>query len=178
MSSTGLLAIDLQRVFADPASDWAVPGFAGALDGTRRLLAAYDGRAVLTRWVPDPHPTGAWADYRDAWPVGREPADSELWQLVPEVAAYDVPVLDAPTMGKWHPEVAAALGDPDTLLLTGVATECCVLATAVAAAEAGVRVRLVTDACAGGTPADHDAALRVLAAFAPMIQPVTLADVL
>ncbi len=58
----------------------------------------------------------------------------------------------------------------DTLVIAGVSTECCVLATAVAAADAGVRVLLAADACAGADDASHAHALGVLEFFAPLVQ--------
>lgn len=169
---SALLVVDMQQVFADPASPWAVPAFAAALAATRELVDQHTGPVALTRFVPPTEPHGAWVDYYAAYPFATAPGSDGLWELVPELADLDLPVLDAPTMGKWTPEVAAALGHPGTLLLAGVATECCVLATAIAASDAGVRVRLVADACAGGTPEDHERALALTAAFAPQIQVV------
>ena len=46
-------------------------------------------------------------------------------------------------------------------------------AAAIAAAEAGARVQVVTDACAGATDASHAAALGVLEWFAPQVTLVT-----
>ena len=37
----------------------------------------------------------------------------------------------------------------ERLVLVGVSTDCCVLSTALAAADEGVSVRVVADACAG-----------------------------
>ena len=63
------------------------------------------------------------------------------------------------------------------MVLCGVSTDCCVLSTAVAAADAGVPVRVVADACAGVSAASHRATLDVLALYGPLVQVVTSADV-
>ena len=63
-------------------------------------------------------------------------------------------------------------------MLTGVSTDCCVLATALAAADAGVAVRVVVDACAGASEVDHRRALEAMALFGPLITLTTVADVL
>lgn len=173
-----LLVVDMQRVFAEPTSPWAVPGFDAALTSVLSLLEHHADRGVLTRFVPHSEPRGSWVDYYDAYPFAADPASGPLWELAPPLAGLDVATLDAPTMGKWTPDVVAALGRPETVLLAGVATECCVLATAIAASDAGVRVRLVADACAGGTLEDHDRTLAITAAFAPQIQVVTLDEAL
>ena len=49
------------------------------------------------------------------------------------------------------------------MVLAGVSTDCCVLSTALAAADAGVRVRVVADACAGVSEAGHERALAAMA---------------
>lgn len=49
------------------------------------------------------------------------------------------------------------------MVLTGIATDCCVLSTALAAADAGVRVSVVADASAGSTDANYQRALDVMA---------------
>jgi nicotinamidase-related amidase len=53
-----------------------------------------------------------------------------------------------------------------------------VLSTAVAAADAGVPVRVVGDACAGVSDTGHRAALDVLALYTPLVEVVTSADFL
>jgi nicotinamidase-related amidase len=53
-----------------------------------------------------------------------------------------------------------------------------VLSTALAAADAGVQVRVVTDACAGATEADHRRALDAMALYAPLVTVTSVADVL
>ena len=54
-----LVVIDMQDVFAVPPSPWASPDYPRALAGTRRLLPAFAGRTVLTRYVAPAVPDGA-----------------------------------------------------------------------------------------------------------------------
>jgi nicotinamidase-related amidase len=56
------------------------------------------------------------------------------------------------------------------MVLTGVSTDCCVISTALAAADAGVAVRVVSDACAGISENDHQRALDAMALYAPLIE--------
>jgi nicotinamidase-related amidase len=78
-------------------------------------------------------------------------------------------MIDRTTFGKWDAETDKVLGHPDEIVLAGVTTDCCVLSTALAAADAGVHVTVAADACAGVTVADHQRALDVLALYSPMI---------
>jgi nicotinamidase-related amidase len=88
------------------------------------------------------------------------------------------PSVDRPAFGKWGPELDAATGGSRDLVLAGVSTDCCVLSTALAAADDGVRVRVVADACAGATDADHERALLAMALYAPLVTVTTVADIL
>lgn len=173
-----LVAVDLQRVFGDPSSPWATPGFDRAVTGTRVLLPAFAGRTVHTRFVAPTDPTGAWVDYYADWPFALVPADDPLYDLVPGVAAPADPVVTATTFSKWGPDLQAAIGRDAAIVLTGVSTDCCVLSTALAAGDAGVPVRVVADACAGLTESDHQRALDAMALYAPLITLTTVAEVL
>ncbi|ANS63054.1 isochorismatase hydrolase [Streptomyces lincolnensis] len=173
--STGLLAvIDMQRVFADPDSPWATPRFAEAAHGVRRLLPAFGDRVTFTRFVAPAEPAGAWRAYYRQWPFALQPPDAELWRLTGEFAARDGHVLDAPTFGKWGPELADRVGPGGRLVLAGVSTDCCVLSTALAAADAGVEVLVASDACAGADDPSHAKALEVMDLYRPLIRVVTV----
>jgi nicotinamidase-related amidase len=52
-----------------------------------------------------------------------------------------------------------------------------VLSTALAAADAGVYVHVVADACAGVSPADHARALEAMSLYAPLITLTSTQDV-
>ena len=88
---------------------------------------------------------------------------------MPELAAADHPVLDRTTFGKWGPQLRQAVGDSTGLVLCGVSTDCCVLSTALAAADDGLAVQVVADACAGVSAADHRRALDAMALYGPLI---------
>jgi nicotinamidase-related amidase len=169
-----LAVIDMQEVFADPASGWYTPGFEGAAAGIRRLLPAFAGRTVFTRFVPPAEPAGSWRAYYEAWPWARQPPEAPLWRLAGELAAVGDATLDRPTFGKWGSELDALTGGTRDLVLAGVSTDCCVLSTALAAADDGVTVRVAADACAGASEADHTRALDAMALYAPLITLTTV----
>jgi nicotinamidase-related amidase len=164
-----LVAIDLQVIFADPASGWRTPDFARAAAATESLLPAFDERVVFTRFLAPEKPEGAWAPYYADWPFALVPPTDRLYDLVPPFAHLDHPVVSATTFGKWGADLAAVVGPDAPLVLTGVSTDCCVLSTALAAADAGRFVTVVADACAGLSEADHQRALDAMALYAPLI---------
>ena len=71
-----------------------------------------------------------------------------------------------------------ATGEHPRLVLTGVATDCCVISTALAAADAGAWVSVTSDAVAGSADAEHEAALHVMGLFSPQIKVVEAQEVL
>lgn len=181
-----LVAIDLQQVFTGD-SPWAAPRYDQAAAGTERLLPRFAGRTVFTRFVAPERPEGAWVPYYRDWPFALVPDDDPLYALTEpfRAAAADgrAPVADGhaavadgrarvvtePTFGKWGTRLRAVVGDHPHLVLTGVSTDCCVLSTALAAADAGATVTVVADACAGATDADHERALDAMRLYAPLI---------
>jgi nicotinamidase-related amidase len=172
-----LAVIDMQRVFAEPDSPWLAPRFAEIVGPVRSLAQAFRPRVTFTRFVAPRVPEGAWRDYYAQWLFALQPPDARIYELVDELAGEPGPTLNATTFSKWGPELSAKVG-AGTLVLAGVSTDCCVLSTALAAADAGTLVRVVGDACAGADDDSHAAALRILALQSPLIEVVSLADVL
>jgi nicotinamidase-related amidase len=172
------VAIDLQRVFGDPSSAWCAPRYAAAAANVVRLTAAFPERAVFTRFVAPGTPTGAWVPYYQEFPWALEPADSRLYELTDEVAAVATRTVVATTFGKWTDGLRRVVGEQPSLVVAGVATDCCVISTVLAAADAGASVTVVTDACAGSSDDNHQKALDVMALYAPLVDLATTNEVL
>jgi len=176
-----LVVIDMQNVFASPESPWATPGFGGALEKCRALAAAFGERVVFTRFVAPAQPAGAWRQYYEQWPFALVPESDPIYDLVDGLRHPGRAVVNRTTFSKWDDQpgslrelTSAASG----LVLAGVSTDCCVLSTALGAADSGVRVQVVADACAAPTARDHERALDVMRVYAPLIAVISTADVL
>lgn len=176
--NTWLVVIDMQVVFADPVSPWATPGFAGILPTVQRLVERFQTQVAYTRFVAPETPTGAWVPYYADWPFALVGADDRLYDVVDELEVGDHPVVTRTTFGKWDAELAALVGQDGRLVLVGVSTDCCVLSTALAAADAGVAVTVVSDACAGVSETDHQRALDAMAMYGPLIEIVPASSLL
>jgi nicotinamidase-related amidase len=178
-----LAVIDMQRVFGEPGSAWLAPRFAEAVGPIRRLAAAFQPDVVFTRFIAPRVPAGAWQRYYQVWPFALQPSDAEIYQLVDDFAAGAGETVDSVTFSKWGPQLAERVaagcpGGAGRLVLAGVSTDCCVLSTALAAADDGVAVQVVADACAGVTDDSHQQALDIMRLYAPLVEVVTLAGVL
>jgi nicotinamidase-related amidase len=173
-----LAVIDMQRIFGDPDSPWCAPRFGEVVEPVRRLARAFGDRVVHTRFVAPEVPTGSWRDYYQRWPFALLPPDAPVYQVADAVRPQPGPTLDATTFGKWGDALAERVGDAGVLVLAGVSTDCCVLSTALAAADAGVRVLVASDACAGVSDESHEQALAILRLYAPQIEVLTVAELI
>ena len=172
---TTLAVIDMQRVFGDHDSPWLTPRFAEIVGPIQQLVRAYQPRVVFTRFVAPGVPTGAWRSYYEQWPFALQPPDARIYQLADDFASDPGPTLDATTFGKWNGQLSEMVAG-GRLMLAGVSTDCCVLSTALAAADDGVGVRVVADACAGVTDESHAKALDILRLYSPIVEVVSLAE--
>jgi nicotinamidase-related amidase len=168
----------MQRVFAEPGSAWLAPRFGEIVGPVRQLVEAFRPRVTFTRFVAPQTPVGQWRRYYDMWPFAMQPPGARIYELVDDFAAEPGSTLDAFTFSKWTPELSGRVGDGGRLVLAGVSTDCCVLSTAVAAADAGAEVQVVADACAGADDDSHGKALDILRLYGPLVAVVSLADVL
>jgi len=170
-----LVVVDFQRVFGDPDSPWSAPRFEEIRPNIRRLAEAFGASVVWTRFVAPSEPVGAWQEYYEGFSFALQPPDAPLYELMADAGAH--PVVTATTFGKWGPDLAEVVGS-GPLTVTGVATDCCVLSTVLPAADAGSKVRVVTDACAGSSDPNHRKALDVMGLYTPLVDLTTTDEVL
>jgi nicotinamidase-related amidase len=164
-----LVVIDMQRAFRE-AGEWHVPRYDEAAQTIARLARA-GFQPLTTRFVPDSAELGSWSSYYDRWPSMRRHPKDHLWDLVlPGVDTRSS--IDLPTFTKWGEAMADRVPAGGELILAGVATDVCVLATALGAADAGRYVTVVEDACAGQNDDAHDQALNLMQLLSPMINVV------
>lgn len=177
-STPWLVAIDMQVIFGEPGSQWFTPEYERASSGIQRLLPAFGDRAIFTRFVAPAEPRGAWIPYYDQWSFALVPPDDKLYDLTAPFRGNAPHTETRETFGKWDPAFADAMQGSTEMVITGVSTDCCVISTALAAADAGVHVRVAADACAGLSPADHQRALDAMALYAPLIEITSVDEVL
>jgi nicotinamidase-related amidase len=169
-----LAVIDMQHVFSNADSPWAAPRFSDVVGPCVQLIDAFADRVTFTRFVAADRPQGSWVAYYEQWPFARQPSTHAMWNLVEPFASRAAATLDAHTFGKWGALLADAVGPGGRLVLCGVSTDCCVLSTALAAADDGVEVVVAADACAGADDASHARALDAMRLYAPLITVTTV----
>jgi nicotinamidase-related amidase len=151
-----LIVVDMQQVVARDTL-WHLPGVRDLLPAIIALTEAFEDVAYSRHVPPADGGHGAWKRFYENWKELDE--DPTNWDLMPELA--DRPGLHAAksTYSVFGaPELRAEL-DRDELVLCGVETDCCVLATALEAIDHGVPVTVVEDAVASPSAAGHEGAL-------------------
>lgn len=164
------LVVDMQRLFAEDTS-WRVPHFSDIVPAVRRIAGAHPDRTLFTRFITPVSVTdakGSWRRYYERWAsVTRATMPAAMLDLVPSLAGLAAPdrICDKTTFSAFD---SGGLGDAvarrgaETLILTGVETDVCVLATALSAIDRGLRVVVVADAVTSGSLDAHAATLNVL----------------
>jgi nicotinamidase-related amidase len=161
------VAIDMQVVFADHA-DWGAASTHGILPQIARIAGRRPERTVFTRFLPPkslPDLPGQWHAFYRRWPqILAERGNTALFDLLPILKRFTPPakVIDKQIYSAFEaPSFQPALREltADSLILTGVETEVCVLATVIGAIDRGYRTILISDALASGSGEGHAAAL-------------------
>lgn len=180
LSDAWLVVIDPQRIFADSSSEWGSPMFDDALDQIKSLRSDFGAdHTIVTRWLPGSDRDGSWAPYFERWPFADKPDTDPIFDLVSPANGWSTRgTVDVSTFGKWGDGLSRITGPTPTLVLAGVATDCCVISTALPAADAGATIIVAADACAGSSEDNHAAALQVMGLYAPQIEVVDSASIL
>lgn len=174
VSSPLLVVVDMQHLFRDAESPWATPGFDEIVEPIDRLVGAFGDAVVFTRYRVPEHPEGSWVTYFELWSEVTKPERRRWMDLVEPWASRRPRTLEKESFSKWGPELCDLAAESKTLVLCGVATDCCVIATALPAADAGMFVRIVADASRGATAEAHERALALAEGFAPQITLTTV----
>jgi len=161
------LCIDMQRLFLEPGPWYAAAGVA-ILPAIRRLLDHAPERATFTRFITAERAEaakGSWQRYYRRWhEVTRDELGEGALEFHPELAPYAAaaPVFDKATHDAFDDAAFARHVEalqPSVLVLSGVETDVCVLATALSAVDLGYRTVIAVDAVASSVAESHAACL-------------------
>jgi nicotinamidase-related amidase len=161
------VVVDMQRLFAEDTA-WGSPNTRSVVAPILRLLRFRPEPVIFTRFLTPRRledMPGSWQNYYRHWPtVLLERMDPAMLDLMPEFLPFVPPaeISDKRTFSSFADgDFAERLRRrrADTLILTGVETDMCVLGTAFDAVDRGYRVVVAKDAVASSVPAAHRAML-------------------
>ena len=181
------VVIDMQRVFAE-ATEWRVPAIAEVVPPILAMARAHPGQTVFTRFMTPASvesASGDWRRFYARWPsVVRNRMDAAMLDLMAPFPSLVPPaeVCDKTTFSAFASAdfvASIARRGAQTLILSGVETDVCVLATALDAVDRGLHVVLATDALTSWSTAGHRAALEAIyPRFDQQIDITTVADIM
>jgi nicotinamidase-related amidase len=172
-----LVIVDMQNIFVDGAGPWGVVGYRDAERLIHDLRSEFPGPTVFTKFVADPKELGIWNKYYDAYPTTRLPHNDSAWDLTMELGPNDI-LISVPTFSKWGSELNRIVPQDGRIIMAGVATDCCVIATVLGAIDAGREVLVIEDACAGTSHTNHTKAMDVMGLLGPMIRVTSASELL
>lgn len=160
------VVVDMQELFRSHP-DWGTEALNQIIPPIQRLLRARPDRAYFSRFIPARNPDqakGTWRQYYRRWSsVTLDKIDPALVDVVPELRPWAKRVGDkAGYSAMAIPELRSAALESSCVILTGVETDVCVLATAIDAMEAGLRVILAIDGLTSSSQTCHAKALDIL----------------
>ncbi len=164
------ICVDMQRLFAEPG-EWHTPALAGIAGAVARIAAHRPERALFSRFLTPQRAEdarGQWRTYYRRWQsvTGQNLAPGML-DVIPELARFARPEALIDKSGHSCFDSAAMRPELQRLgttgvIVTGVETDVCVLATVLDAIDLGLRVVIVEDAVASSSPEGHAAAMNAI----------------
>ena len=160
-SDSWLVIVDMQNIFVQQNQPWYSCAALPLVSNILELAKLWNDRTLLTRFVAGSHHEGSWNNYYNLDPYNKmadRPDDDPAFDIIDELKQLahknSDNVVTMTTFGKWGDQsngLRAKIPEKyPKVVLTGVATECCVWSTAISAGESGAEVWLVKDGCAAG----------------------------
>jgi nicotinamidase-related amidase len=159
----------MQRLFVEE-TPWHTPWADRVMPLVVALCHHQATRTAFTRFIPieraDAAP-GTWRRYYEAWPdMTLDRLPRELLELARPLTRFSPPALlcDKRVYSPWHQGSLAPLligRGIRTVIVSGLETEVCVLATVLGAIDHGFRVVIAMDAVCSSADETHDAMSRI-----------------
>ncbi len=191
-----LIVVDVQNDFADPAGSLSVRGGAEVIPAINREIALATNNGAMVVCTQDWHPThtphfakdgGTWPDHciKETWGAGfhpslERPSDATIVRKGSNGEdGYSAFTMRDPISGETVStglEATLRAADVTDVVVTGLATDYCVKATALDAVALGFATTVLTDAIAAVDlqPGDGDLALEELEAAGVRLQSTRL----
>lgn len=177
------VVIDMQELFRSHP-DWGTPALSEIIPPIQRLLRAHPGKAHFSRFIPPAQmreAIGAWQRYYQRWDrVTLDRMDPSLVEVVAELKPWATRLIDKSGYSALGSAAFRMLAQHHgCLVLTGVETDVCVLATVMEAMDLGLRVIVARDAVTSSVASCHDSALQIMAQrFDEQVEIATVDDIL
>ena len=172
-----LVVVDMQNAYLEDQC-WACTKTSSCAEQIAKLID--DGvcdNVVFTEYLAPENPVGTWVTYNE---VNAEVnADAWLNEVVDGLKPYlgTYPLYSKSTYSSFgNPDFKALMARAGRIVITGVMSECCVLATAIDAIDTGTPVVYLTDACSGSSQEYEDMVVALMEFASPTHTAVMTTD--
>ena len=163
-----LVVVDMQNAYLEDQC-WACTKTSACAEN---IVALIEGgvcdNVVFTEYLAPENPVGTWVTYNE---VNAEVnGDAWLNEIVDALKPYTetYPLYSKSTYSSFgNPDFKSLMARAGRIVITGVMSECCVLATAIDAIDTGTPVVYLTDACSGSTEEYEDMATAMMEFASP-----------
>lgn len=164
------VVVDVQRLFAE-STPWQVNNIDSIVPFCAQLIRNRPESTAFARFVTPQVPesaAGRWQHYYRHWrDVTLDRIDPDLLHVLPQLTqlAPAAPVLDKTGYSVFSTTEFDSLLQKrrvESLVLSGVETDVCILSTALVAVDRGLRVIIVNDAVTSSSSQGHTAALEIM----------------
>ena len=168
-----ILIVDMQNVYLS-GQPWGCDSISRSIQNIQMLLRIAEAETnppavCFTRFLSDPDATGAWKDYN----IKHRDINANPWlnEITDELKPYlrYFPLYTKSVYSSLRiPELHTAAERAGRLVVAGVMSECCVLATCMEAVDMGCHVVYLQDVCSGDNAAMEASALNILKGLSPL----------
>ena len=168
-----ILVIDMQNVYL-PAQPWGCSSFSRSCDNIKKIInicenKKHTDKIYFTKFIHNPEATGTWAEYN----IQNKEINNNAWmsEIVDELkgCASKYPVLTKSTYSSMSNNILREeTKSAYNIVITGVVSECCILATCFEAIDMGLHIIYLKDACSGANEENEQAAIKILESMSPV----------
>ena len=168
MTNDLILVIDMQNVYL-PGEAWGCLNMPKATQNIKKLLDQTENDICFTQFIADEKAEGVWKEYN----VVNKEINEDKWlnEIVDELKPYveEYPIYTKSTYSSMKiKEIQKKMARKDRLVITGVVSECCVLATCLEAIDMGYKIIYLEDACAGFNEETEEAVKTIFSGLIPL----------
>ena len=153
-----LVVVDMQNAYLEDQC-WACTKTSACAENIVGLIeGGVCDNVVFTEYLAPENPVGTWVTYNEV--------NAEVDALKPYTETY--PLYSKSTYSSFgNPDFKSLMARAGRIVITGVMSECCVLATAIDAIDTGTPVVYLTDACSGSSEEYEDMATAMMEFASP-----------
>ena len=141
-----LVIIDPQKAY-QKGGVWQVVDMESVEKNIIKLMEKYQDFIILKE-INNPEPNGTWKIYQEAY--ANVTNDTTISELTERFKPYEDKVMIKYTFSAFScPQFVKLVKQYNRLIITGVQTECCIMATLIDGMREGIEQYYVKDACSG-----------------------------